>query len=233
MVYKIGLYPERIESIKNLSLEDKWKLLDNILCYANDIDIPHKWYLEVVFNFMKIKFDYDRENYENRCEINREVWKKGGRPKKTFQNPVGFSETHRNPKKPQKPNSNSKSNNIYNNNISFVHFWDLYDKKIWKPKCEKKWNKLSEKEKEAIIAHIPNYKISQPDKKYRKNPETYLNNRSREDEIITDWLDYTKIENFHTMMMENKVPELKKILWVDKYFEIKKLRKESPFYSSF
>lgn len=118
-------------------------------------------------------------------------------------------------------------------NIPFDDFWNLYDKKIWRPKCEKKRKALSDKEREAIIDHIPKYKISQPDKKYRKNPETYFNNKSREDEIITWWLDYTSLDNFHAMMMQDRVPELKQILWLDKYLEIKKLWKQSPLYLSF
>jgi hypothetical protein len=46
-------------------------------------------------------------------------------------------------------------------------------------------------------------------------------------------VDYTKIENFHNMMMQDKIPELKQTLGLDKYFEIKKLWKQSPLYLSF
>lgn len=68
----------------------------------------------------------------------------------------------------------------------FESFWNLYGKKISRPKCEKKWSKLSKKDRDAILAYIPGYVKSTPDIKYRKNPETFLNNRSWEDEIITD-----------------------------------------------
>ncbi len=69
--------------------------------------------------------------------------------------------------------------------ISFIQFWDLYDKKVDRPKCEKKWNKLSFGDQRDILNYIPDYKISQPQKQYRKNPETFFNNRSWENEIIT------------------------------------------------
>lgn len=70
--------------------------------------------------------------------------------------------------------------------ISFENFWNAYDKKIGsKPKLEKKWNKLTDSEREAIMIYIPKYIQSQPDKKYRKNPETFLNNKSWNDEIIS------------------------------------------------
>jgi len=67
----------------------------------------------------------------------------------------------------------------------FEEFWILYDKKVGdKVKLEKKWSSLSKQEKEAAMHYIPKYKESQPDKKFRKNPETFLNNKSWNDEII-------------------------------------------------
>jgi hypothetical protein len=87
---------------------------------------------------------------------------------------------------------NTVINNTINNtnkfiNISFSEFWDLYDKKVGsRSKLEKKWNSLNNEQRETAINHIPKYKVSQPDKKYRKNPETYLNNESYYDEIIAE-----------------------------------------------
>lgn len=70
-------------------------------------------------------------------------------------------------------------------NIPFIIFWDLYDKKVGdKEKVESKWKSLSNKDRQSIIDYIPKYKESQPDKKYRKNPTTFLNNKSWNDEII-------------------------------------------------
>ena len=72
-------------------------------------------------------------------------------------------------------------------NISFSEWWDLYDKKVGdKTKLEKKWNNLTNAEREKAMEHTVLYKHSQLDKKFRKNPETYLNNKSFNDEIITD-----------------------------------------------
>jgi hypothetical protein len=70
-------------------------------------------------------------------------------------------------------------------NISFDFFWNLYDKKIGdKSKLSKKWDKLKDEERQAAIDYIPKYKESQPEKQYRKNPETFLNNKSWNDELI-------------------------------------------------
>ena len=70
-------------------------------------------------------------------------------------------------------------------NVSFDEFWDLYDKKQDRPKCERLWSKLKDQERLDIMAYIPKYKQAQPDKQYRKNPQTFLNNRSWENELVT------------------------------------------------
>lgn len=67
----------------------------------------------------------------------------------------------------------------------FEDFWNAYQKKVGRPKCEKLWSKLSSKEKADCMAYIPLYIESQPDKQYRKNPETFLRNKSWNDEIIS------------------------------------------------
>jgi len=80
------------------------------------------------------------------------------------------------------------TNSIFEEPISheiFEQFWDLYDKKVGdKTKIFSKWCKLSKKDKRLIFAFIPKYKEAQPDKMYRKDPITFLNNKSWNDEII-------------------------------------------------
>lgn len=84
--------------------------------------------------------------------------------------------------------NNTILNNTINNksiNISFNTWWDLYDKKVGsKNKLESKWNKLTNDQRTQAISHTRQYIIAQPDKQYRKNPDTYLNNESFYDEII-------------------------------------------------
>ncbi len=70
-------------------------------------------------------------------------------------------------------------------NFSFDQFWDLYDKKVGSTdKVEKKWSLLSDNDRENIMKYIPKYLAAQPNKQFRKNPETFLNNKSWNDEII-------------------------------------------------
>lgn len=81
--------------------------------------------------------------------------------------------------------TNLSINTIGINKIEFDRFWILYDKKVGKrDKIKKKWDALSANIQFEIINHIPKYKLSQPDKKFRKHPETYLNNESWKDELI-------------------------------------------------
>lgn len=68
-------------------------------------------------------------------------------------------------------------------NIPFSDFWNGYDKKKDTAKCEKKWSSFTDNERELIMAHIPAYVKSTPDKKYRKNPMTYFNGKCWLDEI--------------------------------------------------
>jgi hypothetical protein len=67
----------------------------------------------------------------------------------------------------------------------FEKFWDLYEKKVGdKEKIRKKWELLAEKDIEKIFWHVPLYKKTTPDKKFRKDPSTYINNKAWNDEII-------------------------------------------------
>lgn len=73
----------------------------------------------------------------------------------------------------------SKVNNIQD----FEYFWEIYNKKIDRVKCEKVWNKLNLEEINKITRCVQDYVNSTPDSKYRKNPLTYLNGKCFNDEI--------------------------------------------------
>jgi hypothetical protein len=97
----------------------------------------------------------------------------------------------------QKPSYKDKEKDNYKNKeyIEFEVFWNLYDKKVSVSKCTPKWHKLTLEKQKAAIAYIPKYKLSQPDKKFRKNPETFLNNESWNDEIINSCNEKTRTIN--------------------------------------
>lgn len=90
--------------------------------------------------------------------------------------------------------SDRESINIGNNsklekkeyiNNSFAQFWESYDKKVGKDKAYKKWKTLSDEERARILEYVPKYIEATPEKAYRKDPVTFLNNKCWEDEIIT------------------------------------------------
>ena len=78
--------------------------------------------------------------------------------------------------------------------IPFGKFWNLYDKKVDRAAAEQKWNKLNHKEQQDIIAFLPVYITSTPDKTYRKDPATFLNRRAWENEIVTP-INHKKIQH--------------------------------------
>jgi len=110
-----------------------------------------------------------------------------------------FSESRRNNAKSPKKESTSEAyakhmetetENVTitineNINIDFEWFWNEYDKKVGdKQKLKKKWNKLTDQERQNAMNYLDLYKQAVPDKQFRKNPETFLNNKSWNDEII-------------------------------------------------
>lgn len=68
----------------------------------------------------------------------------------------------------------------------FDSFWISFDKKVSKPAAEKSWQRIKPDKQlaEQIILKAEEYARSTPDKKYRKNPATWLNGRCWEDELI-------------------------------------------------
>ena len=170
----------------------------------------------IAFNFIKQDIDRDAQAYINTCAKNRENGSKGarygisgGRPRKeeTPKNPQKPPKTPNGVLKPpktpdidtdidtdiDKESEERKKEEISSNEdtkraeISFEEFWDLYDKKKGdRGKLQKKWEKLRESERLAIMEYIPKYKLETPNKQYRKNPETFLNNKAWNDEIITE-----------------------------------------------
>lgn len=113
-----------------------------------------------------------------------------------------FSESRRNNAKSSKNNSTSEAyvkhmeteteivteNRTKNKtelvDENFDYWWDCYDKKRGKEKAKVKWDKLNDKEKELALIVVKDYVNSTPDKNFRKDPATYLNNKSFKDEII-------------------------------------------------
>lgn len=68
--------------------------------------------------------------------------------------------------------------------LTFDEFWELYDKKVDARNCKIKYAKISEKDRLEIKITLPEYLSTIKEKKYQKNPLTYLGRQSWKDEYV-------------------------------------------------
>lgn len=132
------------------------------------------------------RIDDDIQKYRENIKKNRENGKKGGRPPKNKPKETQSVSSGLPNESQKKPNYKPLTNNhepLTNNQFPFDDFWNAYDKKVDTAKCRAKWERLSDRDKQLAMAHIPAYVKSTPDKKFRKNPMTYLNGECWLDEI--------------------------------------------------
>jgi hypothetical protein len=66
---------------------------------------------------------------------------------------------------------------------TFNDFYEAYGKKRGRPEAERQWAKISQADREAIMAAVPNYVLHTP-KEFRKDPERYLSKQAWTDEVI-------------------------------------------------
>ena len=156
-----------IKKILGNDFEVCWESLELVLTYDN-----HMYFIEWLENSTIKRAEYSESRKRNRMAKKEDSKEDMKNTSKSYVNHM------------EDENGNTNVTVINNEKISFGTFWDLYDKKINKTKCEKRWDKLTVEIQEAIISHIPKYKEAQPDKQFRKHPYTFLNNNGWEDEII-------------------------------------------------
>ena len=72
-----------------------------------------------------------------------------------------------------------------NDEYTFERWWNLYDKKTGREKCEVKWhNVLTKADRKAATEHTPSYVAMTPNVEFRKNPYTYLTQKCWKDEMV-------------------------------------------------
>jgi hypothetical protein len=189
------LYSDYQEIFQELSDEIAGKLIKHIFKYVND-ENPEatEEIIKLLFIPIKQQLKRDLKNWESIREKRSAAGKASAEKRKQK------STKSTSVKSVEQTSTNSTVNvnvNVNDNVIySFSDFWNDYDKKVGdKSKVQKKFEALSNKNKELIKEHIPKYKKSQPNKKYRKDPSTYLNNKSWNDEIIIDESDVINYNN--------------------------------------
>jgi hypothetical protein len=106
------LYTDIYECIKDLSLEEKGKLLDSIYLYSIEKkEIPLHPETKMAFSFIKTTLLRNEKKYNNICERNRSNGKKGGRPRleEKPQKPTGLFGNPKNHDSDNDSNSDSVS----------------------------------------------------------------------------------------------------------------------------
>ena len=140
------------------------------------------------------RIDNEIKKYQANAEKNRENGRKGGRPPKNKSKATQSVTSGLPVENELKPNQEPLTTNQKPlDSLPFDDFWNAYDYKkggLAKPKA--KWLSLGIETQKLIMAHVPSYVRSTPNKSYRKHPMTYLNNEGWLDEITE--LDNTDAE---------------------------------------
>ena len=118
------LYTDLETPFNFLSLEDRGLLITYIFQYVRLGEVEFSGASDLVklaFSMIKVYLDRDREHYEEKCRINAENGKKGGRPRKTEETNE-FSEQEGEENQPLQTNGeetegfSEKAKKAYNNN---------------------------------------------------------------------------------------------------------------------
>jgi len=129
--------------------------------------------------------DAEIAKYQAQCNTNREVGKRGGRPKKTQSDTE--SEPTVNPKKIQnKINTITSVAPTTSRFDEFWAFWPASKRKVAKSTCEAKWLKLKlDNVADQILANVNALKGSEQwTTGYEPAPLTYINQRRWEDGVV-------------------------------------------------
>jgi len=79
----------------------------------------------------------------------------------------------------------------------FEKAWELYGKKGNKKNAQKRWEKVTTKDFESIMNHIPIYMESVSDRKYLKDFEGYLNQEHWKSELVNSKSTKPQVEYIH------------------------------------
>lgn len=177
------------DCMNDLSDADKLVMYEAISDYSLNLKEPElTGFPKALFKLIRPILDANIQRWRNGCN--------GGAPKGNKNNRFSKSTTEVQPKTNQsttRVQANKDKDKNINNNIgestdsptalSFGNIWSLYGKKGNKKTSERKWSKLSITVKEKILAYVPAYVETTPDKQYRKNFETFLNQECWNDEL--------------------------------------------------
>jgi hypothetical protein len=178
------LYADQKLIFDDLTNEEAGILIKHIFSYVNDENPElNDRLLDMAFKPIKLQLKRDLVKYEGVKERNSA----NARKRWDAVESSGIPNIPNSTKNADKDNDIVKDKDIDKDNdinISFVCFWNLYNKKINSKDCESKWKKLKDDDRQKIIDTLPNFLNSIPDKQFLPHPATYLNQKRWNDEII-------------------------------------------------
>ena len=209
----ITIQTKRFASLNKLTMFDKAALLDVIINYAQNGEGPGDDVapiIQVFFDPIKDDMNHYEENYKTKCEINRLKAQKrwhGDMPQDAAachgmpQDAKDKREKRKDKREGVINNSNTAiavcesgedpaffSDDYYKSEEYIVGFfdewWNLYDKKVGRQAALKVWRNMSNIERTDCVLAAEKYVASTPEKRFRKDPATYLKGKCWKDEII-------------------------------------------------
>jgi hypothetical protein len=185
------LYCDLIHEVDHLTDEEKGRLFQHLLEYVNDMNpVMDDRVILGSWKHIQRQLKRDLEKYEGIKQKRVEAGRKGG--KQTQAKQASASDA----KAKQAVNDNGTVTvtvNDTDNEIKesvfdlFNRFWDLYDKKMDKVKCEIEWSNIDSAEYAKIIDHVP--KFVKASGQYLCKPINYLTGRRWQDEELPNYSD--------------------------------------------
>ena len=200
-IKSIILYLDSAVAIDYLTDEQAGILFKAILRYGRNGQMLESsdTALTALFTMLCTQIDRDHKKYEERCERNVANAKKRYEKQHQEEQPLAIACD----RMPPHPNACHNDNNSDNDNETdnktdndddnadaliitegsgadypFETVWEMYGKPVGNVEVLKaKWNSLSAKNKDNILAYIPLYVASTPEVRYRKNFENFLSER--------------------------------------------------------
>ena len=200
-IKSIILYLDSAEAIEYLTNEQTGILMKAVFRYARTGQKLESsdTALIALFTIMCAQIDRDHKKYEERCERNVTNAKKRYEKLHQDEQPPAIASDRMPPHPNACHNDNNSDNDTETDNKTdtdddnanaliitegsvadypFETVWEMYGKPVGNVDVLKaKWNSLSAKNRDSILAYIPLYVASTPEVRYRKNFENFLSER--------------------------------------------------------
>ena len=184
------IHIDSLDILDDLTNEQCGELFKAIKSYQQNEEITLSAIAKIAFSPFKNQFKRDFEKYQITCERRAIAGSIGGKQKvanasKYKQDLANVADNKNKNKNKNKTNNKNKSDS---KNITltaeFDLVWSMYGKKGNRKTSQSKFNKLTDSNKKLMSEHLQNYIDSTPDKQFRKNLETYINQECWNDEIL-------------------------------------------------